>query len=194
MEYQSTSLSLLNRARQRDEQAWSRLVFLYGPMVEYWCRGWGVQGTDADDLKQEVFQVIAGKLETFRRDRPGDTFRGWLRVIAHRKFLDFCRRKQRQPDALGGSDIQRQMLQVPGHEDSAAEESPQEMKQLHHRALEVVRGEFEVKTWQAFWRCGVEGTSPMDVGREMGMTAAAVRKAKSRVLRRLKEELGELLE
>jgi RNA polymerase sigma-70 factor (ECF subfamily) len=186
-------LSLLDRARHRDQQAWSRLVFLYGPMVEYWCRGWSVQGTDADDLKQEVFQAIANKLETFRRDRPGDTFRGWVRVIAHHKFLDFCRRKQRQPDALGGSDAHRQLLQVPDPDNSNVEDSPQEINRLHHRALQIVRDEFEVKTWQAFWQCGVEGVSPVDVGRDMGMTPAAVRKAKSRVLRRLKEELGELL-
>jgi RNA polymerase sigma-70 factor (ECF subfamily) len=163
-------------------------------MVESWCRAWGVQGSDADDLKQEVFQAVSGALASFRRDRAGDSFRGWLRVIAHRKFLDQCRRKQRQPDAVGGSAAQRQLLAVPGPADSAVgEESPEEVKRLHHRALEIVRGAFEVKTWQAFWQCGVEGKSPVDVGREMGMTPAAVRKAKSRVLQRLKPELGELL-
>jgi len=188
----STSLSLLDRARQRDQHAWSRLVFLYGPMVDYWCRGWGVQGSDADDLKQEVFQAVSGALQSFRRDRPGDSFRGWLRVIAHRKFLDQCRKKQRQPDAMGGSTAQHRLLQVPGP-DGGDDDAPEEVRRLHHRALEVVRGEFEVRTWQAFWQCGVEGKSPVDVGRDMGMTPAAVRKAKSRVLRRLKEELGDLL-
>jgi RNA polymerase sigma-70 factor, ECF subfamily len=189
----STSLSLLDRARQRNQQAWARLVFLYGPLVDCWCRGWGIQGSDADDLKQEVFQAVSTALATFRCDRPGDTFRGWLRVIAHRKFLDQCRKKQRQPDAVGGSAAQRQLLAVPEPQEAPANDPPEEVKRLHHRALEIVRGEFEVKTWQAFWRCGVEGNSPVDVGREMGMTPAAVRKAKSRVLRRLKEELGDLL-
>jgi RNA polymerase sigma-70 factor (ECF subfamily) len=40
----------------------------------------------------------------------------------------------------------------------------------------------------------VEGKSPKDVGAELGMSPGAVRVAKSRVLHRLREELGDLLE
>ena len=189
---ESTSLSLLERVRDRNQEAWNRLVHLYSPLVDYWCRCWAVPPADVDDLRQEVFQSVATGMESFRRDRPGDTFRGWLRVIARRKFLDLCRRKQRQPDAAGGSNAHLQLQQVPDPEDVAAD-PPEEVKGLHHRALELVRGQFEDKTWQAFWRCAVDGLAPAEVGQAMDMTPAAVRKAKSRVLRRLKEELGELL-
>ncbi len=57
------------------------------------------------------------------------------------------------------------------------------------RALELVRGEFEVTTWQAFWRTTVDGQNPADVGRELGLSAGAVRQAKYRVLRRLRQEM-----
>ena len=40
----------------------------------------------------------------------------------------------------------------------------------------------------------VEGLSPAAVAEEMHTTPAAVRQAKSRVLRRLKQEMGEVLE
>ena len=49
------------------------------------------------------------------------------------------------------------------------------------------------RTWQVFWRCVVEGQAPSEISHDLGITPAAVRQAKSRVLRRLKEELGELL-
>jgi RNA polymerase sigma-70 factor (ECF subfamily) len=189
----STSLSLLQRVRHRNQDAWDRLFKLYAPLVDHWCRTWDVYGPDADDIRQEVFQAVASNLETFRRDRPGDTFRGWLRVITRRKFLDYCRRRQRQPVADGGSAAQLRLLNVPELEDAPAEDSPDAVKQLHHRALALIRDQFEDRTWQAFWRTSVDGHSPLDVGRDMGMTPAAVRKAKSRVLRRLKEELGDLL-
>jgi len=39
----------------------------------------------------------------------------------------------------------------------------------------------------------IEGKSTGDVGAALGMTAAAVRKAKLRVLARLRQEMGELL-
>ena len=85
------------------------------------------------------------------------------------------------------------MLEVPEAAEPFEDASPEEVKRLHHRALELIRSQFEEATWQAFWRCAVEDQSPADVGHDMNMTPAAVRKAKSRVLRRLKDELGELL-
>jgi RNA polymerase sigma-70 factor (ECF subfamily) len=189
----STSLSLLEHVRQRSPEAWARLVFLYGPLVEHWCQSWGAPAADADDIKQEVFQAVSTAMATFRRDRPGDTFRGWLRVIARRKFLDYCRQKGKQGQAQGGTDAHRKLLQVPDPENVPADDPPDEVTRLHHRALELVRGQFEERTWQAFWRSAVDGQTPADVGQELGMTTVAVRKAKSRVLRRLKEEMGDLL-
>jgi RNA polymerase sigma-70 factor (ECF subfamily) len=189
----STSLSLLERARSRNEEAWKRLVYLYAPMVEHWCSAWGVQGADLDDLSQEVFQAVAQGLNTFRHEHPQDTFRGWLRVIARRKTLDFYRQKKRQPAAEGGSDALRRFMLLPEAEERSAVGPSAEIKQLHQRALELIRFHFEDRTWKAFYRCAVEGESPVDIARDMGITPAAVRKAKSRVLRCLKEELGDLL-
>ena len=63
---------------------------------------------------------------------------------------------------------------------------------LFGRALELIRGEFEERTWQAFWLTAVEDRAAGDVALELGMSPGAVRVAKSRVLRRLREELGEI--
>src|ERR1700722_6510231 len=109
----STSLTLLERVRERDGEAWRRLLHLYGPLGVRWCGHSGVRGQDADDVQQEVFQAVATGLENFRRDRPGDTFRGWLRVITRRKLLDHFRREQRHPEAQGGSDAHRLLQEVP---------------------------------------------------------------------------------
>jgi RNA polymerase sigma-70 factor (ECF subfamily) len=62
---------------------------------------------------------------------------------------------------------------------------------LLRRGLELIRGEFEPRTWQAFWLTAVEGRSPKDVAHELGMSDGAVRVAKSRVLHRLRTELGD---
>lgn len=59
--------------------------------------------------------------------------------------------------------------------------------------MNLVRSQFEDRTWKAFWRVVIEDRSPAEVAAEMGITANAVRQAKSRVLRRLKEEMGELI-
>jgi RNA polymerase sigma-70 factor (ECF subfamily) len=61
------------------------------------------------------------------------------------------------------------------------------------RALDAIRGEFEPRTWQAFWKTTVEGRAPKDVAAELAMSAGAVRVAKSRVLQRLRAELGDVM-
>ncbi|MDY0166995.1 MAG: hypothetical protein RBS80_10655 [Thermoguttaceae bacterium] len=63
-----------------------------------------------------------------------------------------------------------------------------------HRAVKLVQAEFEASTWRAFWRVAVDGQRPADVAEELGMTLHAVYKAKSRVLRRVRQELADLEE
>src|SRR5205823_5224611 len=95
--------------------------------------------------------------------------------------------------AEGGSDAYQRLQAIAAPDELDQAGPSEEVRQLHHRALELIRPQFEERTWLAFWRCAVEGQSPLEVGRALGMTPAAVRQAKSRVLRRLKEELGDFL-
>jgi RNA polymerase sigma-70 factor (ECF subfamily) len=189
----ATSRSLLERARADDSAAWERLVGLYAPLVFGWCRRWGLPEQDAADVLQEVFQAVVAHLAGFRSGREGGTFRGWLRTIAHNKVQDHFRRAGRQPRAAGGSDAQARLAQVPGAEAPGSDGGEPEERGLFLRALELIRGDFEERTWQAFWRTAVDGRAPRDVADELGMSAGGVRVAKSRVLHRLREELGDLL-
>jgi RNA polymerase sigma-70 factor (ECF subfamily) len=59
------------------------------------------------------------------------------------------------------------------------------------KALESIRSEFHERTWQAFWRVVVEGRTAIDAGAEIDMKPGAVRVAKSRILMRLRRELGD---
>ena len=62
------------------------------------------------------------------------------------------------------------------------------------RALELMRTEFHPTTWQACWRCVVEGQQAAVVAQDLGLTTGAVYMAKSRVLSRLRKELDGLVE
>jgi RNA polymerase sigma-70 factor (ECF subfamily) len=74
------------------------------------------------------------------------------------------------------------------------EEPAEEVASLYHRALELVRGEFEERSWQMFWRVAVDGHEVGAIAADLGVSPAAVRKAKSRVLLRLRQEVGELID
>lgn len=208
----STSRSLLARVRANDAAAWSRLVELYAPYVFVQCRRARLAPEDTADVFQEVFQAAFARLDGFRKERPGDTFRGWLRTIARNKIHDHFRRLERQPRAVGGSQIQARLAQCQAPPDAhggACSTGSSELREgqagesgltsagdaereLFQRALAVVRSRFRDRTWRAFEATVLEGRAPRDVASDLGMQPGAVRVAKCRVLQRLREELGDL--
>ena len=191
----STSSSLLIRAKAHDQDAWRKVVNLYAPLVDLWLRQAKLQSADARDVFQEVFKAIAEGIGNFRKDRPGDRFRGWLRTITRNKLADHFRRQGMQPAAAGGSEAYRQLQEIEGPGEPLDDHNELDaLQQLRLRALEMIRGEFEDRTWQAFWRVAAEGQAAKDVAEDLGVTASAVRLAKSRVLRRLREEMEGLEE
>jgi RNA polymerase sigma-70 factor (ECF subfamily) len=190
----STSHSLLADARLADPVAWERLVRLYAPLVASWCRRQGVEGQDVVDVMQDVFSAVSGHLGRFRKDRPGDTFRGWLATITRNKIRDHFRKRLAEPAAAGGSDSVRRLQQIEARDiDSADVLSVDEVQldDLLRAALDSIRGEFHDQTWQAFWKVVVEGRATADVAADLGMKPGTVRVAKSRVLLRLRRELGD---
>ncbi len=192
----SLSGSLLLKLRQQDSQAWQRLVALVGPLVYSWCRRAGLQAEDAADVGQEVFRAVAAHIGDFRRERPSDSFRGWLWTITRNKIRDFWRRREGRPEAAGGTAAQQALLQVPLEESaSLSDSSPHEgTTGLLQRALQLIQEEFAERTWQAFWRVTIEERAPAEVAAELGMSVGAVYIAKSRVLGRLREEFGDFLD
>ena len=196
-----TSGTLINAARADDPQAWNRLVALYSPLVYHWCRGWQLQPHDAADVVQEVFQSVAVSMRGFRKSQPNDTFRGWLRTITRNKVYDHFRRTNRQPQAAGGTEMGQCLADVAAPPLASEERPPdgpppddEPERLLFFRALELIRGEFAESSWQAFWRTTVDGLSAPEVAAELGLSPGAVRVAKSRVLQRLRSELGDLSE
>ena len=190
---QITPLSILERARAHDPEAWQRLSQLYRPLVLFWCNRARVRSEDAEDVAQEVFAAVSRGLGRFRRDREGDTFRGWLRGITRNHILLHFRKIQGKPLAEGGSEALLNLHDLPDPLPGPGEDEEVEMNQLYKRALEQVRSKFEERTWQAFWLTVIQNRAPATLTEELGMTVANIRQAKSRVLRLLKQELGDVL-
>ena len=187
-----SSLSLLERARAHDQVAWVRLTDLYGPLVQRWCLREGLQPADAADVTQEVFAVVARALGGFRHDRPGDRFRGWLWTITRNKIRDLRRRSP--VTGAGGTDAQLRLAALPADEaESDPPDDPAGERALYLQAIEMIRGEFEPRTWEAFWRVTIDGRGPAEVAAQLGVTPNAVYLARSRILRRLREEFEGLI-
>jgi len=194
----ATSTELLRQAQANNQGAWEQLVTLYSRRMYRWCRRAGLQPADAGNVVQEALQAVARKLGNFRRDRPGDTFRGWLRRITDNKICDFYRQQGRSLDtATGGTDGQQRLANLASENiqdqatwdtSLAAPLSPQ-TEDLQH-VIEQIRNEVSDRDWKFFWRVVVDGQSAAEVGREFGVTANTVRLVKMRMLRRLRRSLG----
>lgn len=199
----STSRSLMISLREDDDDAWSRMVDLYTPLVCYWCRRLNLAEQDLPDVLQEIFRAVAANISRFHMDRPGDTFRGWLRTIARSKVMDSFRRQGREAQATGGTDAQMNFARLPDQniteeiEEADEDETPDEDSERHllfRRALQIIQTDFQERTWQAFWKVAVDGRPVADVADELSMKPGTVRVARCRVLARLRSEFGDLLQ
>ena len=165
---ETIATSLLDRVRLQDEEAWRRLMQLFTPLVYKWARQAGLSEHDAADLVQEVFVGVMSSVAQFRRDHDGATFRGWLRRITQFKIIDFQRNRLGRPVAEGGTDanlrLQQQAGPLPEDEEASASEA------LVRRGLELIRGEFEPRSWQAFQAVALDDRPPGDVATELNMS------------------------
>lgn len=193
---EKTSTTLLARLAKRDAEAWRRLVQLYGPLVYRWCRQSGLREADAADVGQEVFLAVSKAIATFRHDQKGGSFRGWLWTITRNKVCDFIRRCPAEGDGVGGSDVQTLLHRVAADDNKEADDpsGAQDRALVLRRATEALLAGCQEETRQAFLRVVVEGQSPADVARDLGMSVNAVYLVKSRTLRQLREEYADLLD
>jgi len=190
------SSTILDGLRRQDRDAWDRMVKLFSPLVYEWCRrDFRLQPDDAKDIVQDVFIAVYSGLAGFHRDKPGDTFRGWVWTITRNKVYNWFRDNGKEPCALGGTTANQQLQQFPGQHPLEVEEPSGAGRDrgLVWRALESIRGDFTDTTWQAFWGMTIDSRSAADMAAELGITPDAVRQAKARVLRRLRQELEGLL-
>jgi RNA polymerase sigma-70 factor (ECF subfamily) len=168
--------------------ALSQFVKLYTPMIYRWARRAGLASQDASDLVQDVFVVLVEKMPEFEYNRD-KSFRAWLRTVTLNKWRDRCRRNSGQPRLANAA--------LPIAIDGADPDwlDPSEYRQqLVAGAMDLLESEFQPTTWRAFLECAVAGRRARDVATELGLSINAVYLARSRVLRRLRQELAGLLE
>lgn len=190
--FSKTSPSLIERVAERDPEAWRRFTRLYGPLVFHWCRQQGLSEHDSADAMQDVFLSVSRSISTYE-SRTESTFRGWLWTVTRNQVISLLRRRARHGVAKGGTANWQHLLEMAESLSCDPDEftSQLELDALHQRALNQVQTEFRPRTWSIFWRNVVEDQSTDAVATEFEISANAVRQIRSRVLRRLRQELGD---
>jgi RNA polymerase sigma-70 factor, ECF subfamily len=189
-----TSASLLDRLhRAPDAAGWDRLVRIYEPFIRRWLTD-PTLAADADDLTQDVLAILVRELPNFERQRLG-SFRNWLRTITVNRVKEHWRRAGLRERPEGGTAAGARLAQLADPASLLSRRWDAEHDaHVARKLMDLLESEFSHSTWSAFRRQVVDGQSAAAVAAETGMSVNAVLLAKSRVLRRLREEAAGLLE
>jgi RNA polymerase sigma-70 factor (ECF subfamily) len=167
---------------------WQRFTAIYTPLLYYWARRVGLHDADAADLVQDVFATLVRVLPHFHYQQQ-KSFRGWLRTLTINKW----RERQRRPRLVQNVDA-ADLAELTTAPEAETFWETEYRQQLAERAMDVMRTDFEPTTWQAFYESSVNGRPIAEVAQQLGLQQGAVRAAKFRVLRRLRQELAGLLD
>jgi RNA polymerase sigma-70 factor (ECF subfamily) len=192
----STSITLLRRLRRTptDQGAWEQFVERYGPSIYRWCRHHGLQKSDAEDVTQDVLMRLLEKMKTFRYDASG-SFRSWLHTLTHHAWYDFLQKRRRGGACGSGDSAIVQMLQTTETRDDLVRHLDEEFdRELLDRAMTEVRRRVEPRTWEAFRMLAIEELSGAEAAAQLRMKVAAVFVARSKVQKRIREEVRRLEE
>jgi RNA polymerase sigma factor (sigma-70 family) len=184
-----TSLTLMEMLRQYpwDSEAWERFVTRYRPKIFGWCRAWGLQAADAEDVAQEVIAKLTQKMARFQYDESR-CFRAWLKTVAQHTMSDLVESRAR---ALGRSpnqifdntearlDLEKRIEEIFDRE-------------LLDLAVTRVRQRVAPLTWDAFRLTAFEAYTGAEASQMLGIPVASVFVAKHRVQKILTEEIGKL--
>jgi RNA polymerase sigma-70 factor (ECF subfamily) len=187
-----TSVTLLGQLRSLppDPAAWQEFVRRYRSRIYSFCVAWALQPDDAEDVTQTVLLKLVEKLPQFHYD-PSRSFRSWLRTVTQRILFDF--RSDRPPDqASGDSAILRLLDKVEARNGLVRELEAELDQELLEVALRRVQPLVPAQQWDAFRLTALEGLSGADAAAQLGMRVATVYTAKSKVQKRVQQELRRL--
>jgi RNA polymerase sigma-70 factor, ECF subfamily len=185
---ESLSSCVLGQVKAKDPQAWERMVKLYGPMIYRWARRAGLQSADSADVVQEVFRAVALYIAEFEAERMAEGFRAWLWTITKNTLTDHFRKQSGAPGS-GDDAFEATVAHEPDFPEPDDLQAPSPDVGMVHRVLHNIRPDFDDTTWEAFWQMTVENRTSAEAAESLSMSKSAVRQAKYRILKRLREEL-----
>ena len=191
-----TSASLLDRL-QSDPQSdsWSRLVEIYTPLIRHWLYRADLPIADFEDVVQDVMAVVIRRLPEFQHNQRPGAFRTWLRSITANCVFDYFRVRRKTPLATGDTEFVGVLNQLQDPNSGLSQEWDREHNLFVTRALlDLLRPNYEERTWQAFERFALQGESAAEVASSLGISQNAVFIAKSKILNKLREEAAGVLD
>jgi RNA polymerase sigma factor (sigma-70 family) len=187
-----TRNSLLVRLTDRaDQAAWHEFAQIYMPVVYRLALRKGLQHADAEDLAQQVLTAVSKAIDRWQTDPTRAKFRTWLHRIAQNAIINALSRAK--PDrGSGDTRTLENLVHQPAPNGADSELVRIEFRREVFRwAADQIRPEFRGPTWEAFWLTAVENQTVEQASERLHLSCGAIYAARSRIMRRLKEKVGE---
>lgn len=171
-----------------DQAAWGEFVQWYGPKIHAWCRHYGLQPADAQDVTQTVLLKLAVKMKSFRYD-PNRSFRAWLKTLTHNAWYQLVTSRKLATLSPGTDSARHQLASIEARDDLVNRLEEHFNLELLEEITEHVRQRVSPRTWEAFRLLVYEEVAGAEAARRLGMKIASVYVAKSRVQKLLRDEI-----
>jgi RNA polymerase sigma-70 factor (ECF subfamily) len=184
-----TSPTLLGKLRQSptDQAAWEQFVQVYGPKITDWCRRWGLQDADTQDVTQMVFLRLAARMREFQYD-AARSFRAWLMTISRHAWNDLVTSRTHRVGSSNREAI-AQLESIPARDDLAQRIEAAYDLELLQNAFARIRLRVQPQTWEAYRLTTLDGCSGAEAAARLNMNLTSVFKAKSNVQKLIQDEL-----
>ncbi len=166
------------------QERWREFELVYKPLLLCWIKKKRVPDSAEVEILQECWVSAFKAIGKFDSDSDKGSFRGWLRTIVHRRVADYFRSLPK--DHGVSQEVLDGIVAPEQKDDGEIEAEKQALREIEARALEVVRSTMKEDTWKMFWMNCVEKVPTDEVAQQFGVSTAAVRMAKKRVLKRLR--------
>ena len=205
-----TRQSLLDRLKDWDDQeSWRDFFDTYWRLIHATALKAGLTDSEAQEVVQEVMIAAAKKMPEFTYDPGKDSLKGWLLSVTRWKVADQFRKRRdvgeasRETHAAAGGtpalpddDTARtatvERVPDPRGADLEAIWNVEWRSNLLRAALARAKIRVNPAHYEMYHLHVVQGLSPCDTARALGVSTAAVYLAKHRVGRLMKAELRRL--
>lgn len=184
----STRATLLIRIKDpRDTEAWAQFYELYGPLLYRYARARGLGRDDAEDIRSKCYEAIVRQINAFDYEKSRGGFKAWLRTLVNRRVTDLLR-KRREPQAASAA-----LRRIPEAGPTPEEAWERQWKRQHLRyCLDQIKGRVSLENFEAFRLHVLEDRTVEEVSDQLGINANRVHKAKSRILKLVRQKMIEI--
>lgn len=175
-----------------DRQAWERFEQLYRPVIYRIARSRGMQHSDALDLVQQVLMSVAGAINDYEKRGDGPSFRKWIGRVTRNAILKAFTRGPLEK-ASGGTAILHSLHEVAStHHPIESMIETEYQRELYSTAASKVQKDVSEVIWLAFEMTMLQGQSVDQAAATLGLAVGSVYAARSRVMRRLRDQVKRL--